>query len=74
MINLGGDEKLVVDAAVRPTPPLNDSKIIDATAQELEPIPPKRGPGRPPGSKNKPKLPMLPGFAVTEDDSSGQPL
>src|SRR5262249_46096249 len=32
----------------------NTIDAIDATAQELPP--PKRGPGRPPGSKNKPKV------------------
>jgi len=68
-INLGGDEKLVVDTLVKPIPPNTDGKIIDATPSPIhtvdEPPPMRRGPGRPPGSRNKPKLDqqeLLPGF------------
>src|SRR5215813_11946611 len=55
---------LHIDAAVRPSPNPNDTQIIDARTpmieasnqfDQQEAIPPKRGPGRPPGSKNKPK-------------------
>src|SRR5262249_61602000 len=62
-----------IEAEVRPRDA--DGKIIDAAprdhqtpmieADQQETIPPKRGPGRPPGSKNKPKLDQqqpLPGF------------
>src|SRR5262249_3123976 len=54
---------LHIDAAVRPSPNPNDTQIIDARTpmieasnqfDQQEAIPPKRGPGRPPGSKNKP--------------------
>jgi hypothetical protein len=54
VINLGNDTKLVFDGVVKPTDP-NDTNIIDgSTPQEV--LPPRRGPGRPPGSKNKPKI------------------
>jgi hypothetical protein len=39
---------------VTPNPNNAAPNTIDATAQELPP--PRRGPGRPPGSKNKPKV------------------
>jgi len=64
------------EASVRPNPDPNNTNIIDhqtpmIEANQHETIPPKRGPGRPPGSKNKPKTtnpdddtPSLPGFAV----------
>jgi hypothetical protein len=74
-INLGADTKLRFEGSVRPDPNSSkvingspdpvDDKIIDVTPVD-EP-PPKRGPGRPPGSKNKPKTtdrddaPPLPG-------------
>jgi len=65
-IDLSADTKdpkdvLVFETSGRPTPLDTDGKIIDHTPhpQQLtqqEPTPPvKRGPGRPPGSKNKPK-------------------
>src|SRR5262249_38448472 len=70
----------VFEASVRPDPNPNDAKILDATSQPIpyqeEAVPSRRGPGRPPGSKNKPKTtddkliehdsrtPGLPGFAV----------
>jgi hypothetical protein len=79
VINLTADTKakdqeinpadiLVIDTSLRP-------QTDDATPQQIpyqqEAIPPKRGPGRPPGSKNKPKTtnpddvtPPLPGFAT----------
>jgi hypothetical protein len=41
----------------------NPNNIIDSTAQELPP--PRRGPGRPPGSKNKPKEPP----PITDDNN-----
>jgi len=63
---------LIVDTVVRPNPNPNDTKVIDnwdapkqIELNQEEPVPPKRGPGRPPGSKNKPKLDQqqpLPGF------------
>ena len=61
---------LVFEASVRPNPDPNNTNIIDhqtpmIEANQQEAIPPKRGPGRPPGSKNKPKLDQqqpLPGF------------
>ena len=53
---------LIIDAAVRPNPNPNNTKIIDSwdapkqlELNQEEPPPPRRGPGRPPGSKNKPK-------------------
>jgi hypothetical protein len=56
-IDLSGDAKLkdpkdvlIIDAATRPNP-----NPIDATPASQELPPPKRGRGRPPGSKNKPK-------------------
>jgi len=68
------------EASVRPNPDPNNTNIIDATPAPIqslpdntvnEPPPVRRGPGRPPGSKNKPKTtkpddvtPPLPGFAV----------
>src|SRR5262245_62085150 len=67
-INLGRDEKLVFDKPVKPNPN-DDGKTIDVTPAQIndtveEPPPIKRGPGRPPGSKNKPK---------TTDDSPPLP-
>jgi hypothetical protein len=60
---------VTIEAAVQPKPNSIDSwdtpKQLELNQQEA--IPPKRGPGRPPGSKNKPKLNQqepLPGFAV----------
>ena len=59
---------LVIDTVVQPKP--NNVESIDSwdapkqlELNQEEPVPPKRGPGRPPGSKNKPK--PLPGF-ITE--------
>jgi hypothetical protein len=75
VINLGGDEKLVIDAPVKPKPPGdtiidNSPAMITANNQvdQQELIPAKRGPGRPKGSRNKPKTnSTLLGFtAVTE--------
>jgi hypothetical protein len=51
-LTAGGGEVLEFNKTLRPKP--ND-EVIDSTAQELEAIPPRRGPGRPPGSRNKPK-------------------
>src|SRR5262249_15286378 len=69
---------LHIEAAVRPSPNPNDTQIIDARTpmieagnfDQQEAIPPKRGPGRPKGSKNKPKTiderpKCVPGFDVT---------
>ena len=65
---------LVVETTVRPNPDPNNAKIVDATPSSIqslpdntvdEPPPVRRGPGRPPGSKNKPKPNQqqpLPGF------------
>src|SRR5262249_35485529 len=61
---------LVVETSVRPNPNPNNTHTIDhqtpmIEANQQEAIPPKRGPGRPPGSKNKPKTNQqqpLPGF------------
>lgn len=79
VINLGND-RLVFAGAVKPKDP-NDTKTIDSTAQELKAIPPRRGtPGRPPGSKNKPKTvdaeELLPFLTAKRSDEggSGQPL
>src|SRR5262249_55491352 len=69
------DDVLVYDVAARPSPADADEKVIDAASQQIpyqeEVVTPRRGPGRPPGSKNKPKTtnpdddtPSLPGFAV----------
>jgi len=44
---------LVIDTSIRPKPGDTAPNTIDSTAQEIPP--PRRGPGRPPGSKNKPK-------------------
>ena len=60
------------EASVRPNPDPNNTNIIDhqtpmIEADQHEAIPPKRGPGRPPGSKNKPKSNQqqpLPGFRI----------
>jgi hypothetical protein len=76
---------LVVDAVVRPNKPSDDNKVIDSwdapkqlELNQEEPVPPKRGPGRPPGSKNKLKTedPLLPSFMITakKDENGGQPL
>ena len=69
-ITLSSDEKLQFGGTIRPTP----DKIIDVAPSQIQPVhdppPIKRGPGRPPGSKNKPKTtnlddaPPLPGFAT----------
>jgi hypothetical protein len=63
-INLGADEKLVFDCgSVKPNP--NNTDVIDATPTPVrfipnnaidEPPPVRRGPGRPKGSRNKPKI------------------
>jgi len=61
---------LVVETSVRPNPNPNNTHTINhqtpmIEANQQEAIPPKRGPGRPPGSKNKPKTNQqqpLPGF------------
>jgi hypothetical protein len=78
------DDVLVFEAAVKPCPAAVDGKIIDGTldapkqiaveqpTEEAEAIPQKRGPGRPPGSRNKPKGELIehecpkgvPGFEV----------
>src|SRR5262245_43469341 len=72
-LTAGGGEVLEFDKTLRPKP--ND-EVIDSTPQELPP--PKRGPGRPKGSRNKPKAPqeMLPLIASkqTPNNSSGTPL
>jgi hypothetical protein len=83
------DDVLVFDVAARPNPNPNDTNIIDScnTPKQLElnqeePVPPKRGPGRPPGSKNKPKTvettpeALLPFVAAkrTDGGNGGQPL
>jgi len=68
---------VTIDATVRPQSS-DDTKVIDSwdapkqlELNQEEPVPPRRGPGRPPGSRNKPKAnpsddaaPPLPGFAV----------
>jgi hypothetical protein len=69
-IKIGDDagDILRFDKSVKPIP--SDDTIIDAAPVQQELPPPRRGPGRPPGSKNKPKQPELdatlplPGFAV----------
>jgi len=65
---------LVIDTVVRPNPKTTtNTEIIDGALDAPKQVelsqpelpPPKRGPGRPPGSKNKPKLTQqqpLPGF------------
>jgi len=68
---------LVIETEVRPNPNPNDTQPIDSwdapkhlDLDQQEPPPPKRGPGRPPGSKNKPKLDQqqpLPGFRIDAD-------
>jgi hypothetical protein len=77
-IDLSADTKdpadvLVFEASARPNPNPNDAKLIDATPQpipyqEEEVVPLRRGPGRPPGSKNKPKaepsVKGVPGFIL----------
>jgi hypothetical protein len=79
---------LVIDTAVRPNPNPSNDKIIDSwnTPKQLElnqkePLPPKRGPGRPKGSRNKPKnettpQELLPFVAAKRADGggSGEPL
>src|SRR5262249_52807329 len=49
VINLGADERVVVDAPINPTPPNN---TIDVTPQELPPTTPRpsQPPRKPPGS------------------------
>src|SRR5262245_58120619 len=51
---------LHIEAEVQPKPNPDDTKLIDAAPQSIpyqeEVAPPRRGPGRPKGSKNKPKL------------------
>jgi hypothetical protein len=78
VINLGGDERLVFDKAIKPTPAADT--VIDRTPKQIEAtpemIPPKRGPGRPPGSKNKPKTEtapqeLLPFVAAKTPDGGG---
>src|SRR5262249_2533683 len=71
VINLGADERLVFAGAVKPPDP--NATIIDGTAQELEAIPPRRGPGRPKGSRNKPKIEeeLLPFVAAKQTDGGG---
>lgn len=84
-INLGGGEVYHYGGSVKPVPGNDgwrDGKVIDAVPkqiaaerpmEEAEVIPPRRGPGRPKGSRNKPKSsdeaklieqPGLPGFDV----------
>jgi hypothetical protein len=55
-INLGADEKLVFDCGSgKPNPPNNN--VIDAIPDNTsDEAPVRRGPGRPRGSKNKPKV------------------
>ena len=64
---------LHIEAAVRPNPDPNGAKLVDAVPQSIpyqeEIVPPRRGPGRPRGSRNKPKVvderPRgVPGFEV----------
>jgi hypothetical protein len=63
---------------LKPDP--HDSNIIDQAPREFETIPPKRGPGRPKGSKNKPKTvdaeELFPFVAAktTDGGGSGEPL
>ena len=82
-IDLSGDSKLkdpndilVIETTKRPDPNPNDAKIVDHSTpmieadsfNQQEAVPPRRG--RPPGSKNKPKLNQqepLPGFAIDAD-------
>jgi|SRR5262249_17421767 len=64
VINLGADERLVFAGAVKPSAPNNGT-----TAQEqLEAIPPRRGPGR-----NKPKIEeeLLPYITNQQTDGGG---
>jgi len=64
---------LTFEASVRPSPDPNNAEIVrdhHTPMIEQEAIPLKRGPGRPPGSKNKPKLDQqepLPGFITDAD-------
>jgi hypothetical protein len=60
-IDLSADTKDPKDVLVFEASP-NPNNTIDATPQELPP--PRRGPGRPPGSKNKPKEPL----PITDDN------
>jgi hypothetical protein len=86
IINLGNDEKIVIGGPVKPTPATN---IIDATPTPTrslpnnhtdDPPPVRRGPGRPRGSKNRPKPTdaeaQLPFDAAkqTDGEGSGEPL
>jgi len=64
-IDLSADTKNPADVLVFEANP-NPNNTIDATPQELPP--PRRGPGRPPGSKNKPKE------LQQGNDDSGEPL
>jgi len=69
---------LVFEASVRPNPDPNNTHTIDAIPSPIqslpdntidEPPPARRGPGRPPGSKNKPKVNQqesLPGFRIDD--------
>jgi len=72
-INLGGDTKLTFDKSLRVDPNDNSGEIIDQTPQELPP--PRRGPGRPRGSKNRPKTvdpeELLPFIAANKRTTEG---
>jgi hypothetical protein len=76
-LTAGGGEVLEFNKALKVDPNAN---TIDSTAQELEAIPPGRGPGRPPGSRNKPKTvdaqELLPFVAAKRADGggSGEPI
>jgi hypothetical protein len=71
---------LIFDKSIRPDPP----NTIDATPAQVQSIPElppvRRGPGRPKGSKNKPKTvdaeELLPFVAAKQSDGggSGQPI
>jgi hypothetical protein len=67
VINLGNDEKIVIGGPVKPTPATN---IIDATPAPQE-LPPPRRRGRPPGSKNRPKVVDAEQLLPFESDEEG---
>jgi hypothetical protein len=72
-LTAGGGEVVEFNKSLKVDPNPN---IIDSTAQEqLEAIPPRRGPGRPPGSRNKRKTvdaeELLPFLATKTADGGG---
>jgi len=87
-LTAGGGEVLEFDKSIRPNP-TDKANVIDAIPQarppisdQQEPTPPRRGPGRPKGSRNKPKtktapqemLPYLTTTKPTDGGGTGEPL